>query len=85
MLGISRIHQLSNLIFLTVDLYLHIDKVKMLKEMFPCKSLSEINASLNKSIGDIDEAVTGLLAPDETTSSEGITICNLGCSSCHCI
>ena len=60
-----------------MDSYLHLDKVKMIQEMFPCKRLSEINASLNKSIGDIDEAVTGLLVLDETTLSEGITICKL--------
>ena len=51
---------------------MHIDKVKMLQEMFPDKSISEINASLNESVGDIDEAVTGLLAPNKATSSEGI-------------
>ena len=44
----------------------------MLQEMLPNRSLFQINASLNESLGDIDEAITALLAQNETTSREGI-------------
>jgi hypothetical protein len=39
----------------------------MLQEMFPDKNLSEISASLDESVGDTDEAVTGLLSPNTAT------------------
>ena len=51
---------------------LHIAKVEMLQEMFPNKDVPEINASLEESGGDLEEAVTGLLSPKEATSNEGI-------------
>ncbi|CAB4025774.1 PREDICTED: uncharacterized protein LOC107327085 [Paramuricea clavata] len=46
--------------------------VEIEEVMFPNKDVPEINASLEGSGGDLEEAVAGLLSPKEATSNEGL-------------
>jgi superoxide dismutase len=51
-----------------------VGKVEMLQEMFPDKEILEIKKVMEESFGNVDDAVTKLLALKHTTSGEGMVL-----------